>query len=75
MVGITKTDGAAAEFDPAASHRNIQPVRPGMGVVEVSEITGARMEEWPSFSGWRQGRGRATGFGEAHPVSEWASGL
>jgi hydrogenase nickel incorporation protein HypB len=41
---ITKMDMAdAAEFDLAAAHRNIESVRPGMQVFEVSSKTGAGM--------------------------------
>jgi hydrogenase nickel incorporation protein HypB len=47
---LTKTDLAAAvEFDPDAVRRNIQAVRPGMQVFEVSAKTGAGMERWLSF--------------------------
>src|SRR5262249_21498972 len=47
---ITKVDLAAAvEFDGAAAHRNIQSVRPGMPVLEVSAKTGQGMEEWSAF--------------------------
>ncbi len=43
---ITKIDLAeAVEFDRAAAHRNIQSVRPGMKVFEVSAKTGAGMDE------------------------------
>lgn len=43
---ITKMDLAAAtEFDLEAAHRNIQSVRPGMRVLEVSSKTGQGMEE------------------------------
>jgi hydrogenase nickel incorporation protein HypB len=42
---ITKIDLAAAvEFDAAAAHRNIQSVRPGMEVIEVSSRTGKDMD-------------------------------
>ena len=42
---ITKMDlASAAEFDLAAAHRNIQSVRPGMQVCEVSAKTGAGMD-------------------------------
>jgi hydrogenase nickel incorporation protein HypB len=42
---ITKMDLAlAAEFDSSAAHRNIQSVRPGMRVLEVSSKTGQGME-------------------------------
>src|SRR5215470_12877568 len=44
---ITKIDLAAAvEFDMKAVHRNIQAVRPGMHVVEVSAKTGAGIDDW-----------------------------
>ncbi len=43
---ITKMDLAAAvEFDRAAAHRNIQSVRPGMAVFEVSVKSGAGLQE------------------------------
>ncbi|HEV7904081.1 MAG TPA: hydrogenase nickel incorporation protein HypB [Pyrinomonadaceae bacterium] len=43
---ITKIDLAeAVEFERAAAHRNIQSVRPGMTVFEVSAKTGAGMDE------------------------------
>jgi len=44
---ITKIDLAAAvEFDVKAVHRNIQTVRPGMRVIEVSAKTGTGLENW-----------------------------
>jgi hydrogenase nickel incorporation protein HypB len=47
---ITKTDLAAAvEFDRAAALRNIQSVRPGMQVFEVSAKTGDGMDSWHRF--------------------------
>jgi hydrogenase nickel incorporation protein HypB len=47
---LTKLDLAAAvEFDAAAAHRNIQSVRPGIPVFEVSAKTGRGMEEWLQF--------------------------
>lgn len=47
---LTKIDlVAAAEFDRGAAHRNIQSVRPGMKVLEVSAKTSAGMEEWLGF--------------------------
>ena len=47
---ITKMDLAAVvEFDAAAAHRNIEAVRPGMCVFEVSAKTGQGMECWLSF--------------------------
>ena len=60
---ITKIDLATAvQFDGAAAHRNIQAVRPGMQVFEVSARTGAGMEQWFEFLRSRlaaSGRGRA----------------
>jgi hydrogenase nickel incorporation protein HypB len=47
---LTKMDLAAAvEFDAEAVRRNIQAVRPGMQVFEVSAKTGEGMERWLSF--------------------------
>ncbi|HET9743794.1 MAG TPA: hydrogenase nickel incorporation protein HypB [Terriglobales bacterium] len=47
---ITKMDLAqAAEFDLALAHRNIQSVRPGMRVFEVSAKTGMGVEELCGF--------------------------
>jgi hydrogenase nickel incorporation protein HypB len=47
---ITKMDlAAAAEFDLAAARRNIESVRPGMRVFEVSSKTGQGMDEALSF--------------------------
>lgn len=47
---ITKMDlAAAAEFDLALAHRNIQSVRPGMRVFEVSAKTGKGLEELIRF--------------------------
>jgi hydrogenase nickel incorporation protein HypB len=47
---ITKMDLAeAVEFDAAAAHRNIQAVRPGMDVFEVSAKRGDGMEPWLHF--------------------------
>jgi hydrogenase nickel incorporation protein HypB len=47
---ITKMDLAqAVEFDAAAAHRNIESVRPGMPVFEVSAKTGQGMEDWLRF--------------------------
>lgn len=47
---ITKMDlTAAAEFDLALAHRNIQSVRPGMRVFEVSAKTGQGIDELSSF--------------------------
>jgi hydrogenase nickel incorporation protein HypB len=47
---LTKIDLAAAVgFDRAAAHRNIQSVRPGMQVFEVSAKTGEGMDQWARF--------------------------
>lgn len=47
---ITKMDLAvAAEFDLAIANRNIQSVRPGMRVFEVSAKTGKGIDELSSF--------------------------
>ena len=47
---ITKMDlAAAAEFDLAAARRNIEGVRPGMRIFEVSSKTGLGMEEVATF--------------------------
>lgn len=44
---LTKMDLAAAvEFDLAAMRRNLEAVRPGMEIREVSAKSGAGMEEW-----------------------------
>jgi hydrogenase nickel incorporation protein HypB len=44
---VTKMDLAAAvEFDAAAVRANVERVRPGMRVIEVSAKTGAGMDEW-----------------------------
>jgi hydrogenase nickel incorporation protein HypB len=44
---ITKIDlAAAAEFDGSMAYRNIQQVRPGMRVLEVSAKTGVGMDAW-----------------------------
>lgn len=47
---LTKIDLAAAvEFDRAEALRNIQSVRPGMQVFEVSAKTGEGMDHWLHF--------------------------
>jgi hydrogenase nickel incorporation protein HypB len=47
---VTKLDLAAAvEFDAAALRRNVQAVRPGMEVFEVSAKTGQGMDSWLIF--------------------------
>jgi len=44
---ITKIDLAqAVEFDHETAHRNIQQVRPGIRVVELSAKTGVGMDAW-----------------------------
>ena len=44
---ITKTDLAeAVEFDRAAARANIQSVRPGIPMLELSSKNGQGMEEW-----------------------------
>ena len=51
---ITKMDLAeAVEFDAAAAHRNIQAVRPGMQIFDVSAKTGRGLDEWLRFLGER----------------------
>ena len=47
---ITKMDLAeAVEFDRSAAHRNIQAVRPGMSILEVSAKTGVGMNHWSTL--------------------------
>jgi hydrogenase nickel incorporation protein HypB len=47
---ITKIDLAGAvEFDLAAARDNIQQVRPGMQIIEVSSKTGEGVEAWLRF--------------------------
>ncbi|MGH9544763.1 MAG: hydrogenase nickel incorporation protein HypB [Terriglobales bacterium] len=47
---ITKSDLAgAAEFDWETAHRNIQAVRPGMRVFELSAKTGEGLDEYLEF--------------------------
>jgi hydrogenase nickel incorporation protein HypB len=47
---LTKIDLAeAVEFDRSAAHRNIQSVRPGLQVFEVSAKTGAGVEAWLAY--------------------------
>ncbi len=53
---VTKTDMAeAAGCDLAALRGNIQRVRPGMTVFELSAKTGVGMDEWLRFAGARAG--------------------
>jgi hydrogenase nickel incorporation protein HypB len=47
---ITKTDLAeAVEFEGAAAYANIQAVRPGMRIFQLSSKTGAGMQEYLDF--------------------------
>jgi hydrogenase nickel incorporation protein HypB len=47
---ITKVDLAeAVEFDRPAAHRNIQALRPGIPIFEVSAKTGQGLNSWLSF--------------------------
>jgi hydrogenase nickel incorporation protein HypB len=47
---LTKLDLAeAVEFDRTTARSNIQSVRPGMEILEVSTKTGAGMENWLSY--------------------------
>lgn len=53
---LTKIDLAeAAAFDAPAAYRNIQSVRPGMQILEVSAKTGQGMDAW---LGWLTHRGQ-----------------
>jgi hydrogenase nickel incorporation protein HypB len=57
---ITKSDLATAvEFDEVAAKRNIQAVRPGMGIFKVSAKTGEGMAEYVEFLERRRVRSRA----------------
>ena len=57
---ITKIDLArAAEFDASTANCNIQAVRPGMAVFDVSAKSGAGMEEFLGFLGSRRDVARA----------------
>jgi hydrogenase nickel incorporation protein HypB len=50
MAVVTKIDLAeVAEFDAVAANRNIQAVRPGMTVINMSAKTGAGMEQFLEF--------------------------
>jgi hydrogenase nickel incorporation protein HypB len=47
---ITKTDlSAAVEFDCAAAVKNLQAVRPGIEILQVSAKTGSGMDTWLEF--------------------------
>ena len=53
---ITKMDLAeVVEFDAAAAHNNIQAVRPGMQILELSAKSGAQMDGWLRCLEARQG--------------------
>ncbi len=56
---ITKIDLAeAVEFDRESAHANIQGVRPGVKVLEVSAKTGQGFQDWLGLvAGWRSGAG------------------
>lgn len=57
---ITKSGLASAvEFDEAAARRNIQAVRPGMEVFQLSAKTGEGMAEYLKFLKNRRIRARA----------------
>jgi len=54
---ITKIDLAQpVEFDWPTANKNIQAVRPGMPVIQVSSKTGEGMDDWLQFLGARRGR-------------------
>jgi hydrogenase nickel incorporation protein HypB len=52
---ITKMDLAAVEFDMATAKRNIQSVRPGKEIRDVSSKTGAGMAEFLEYLQARKG--------------------
>src|SRR6516225_2732642 len=57
---LTKMDLAAAVgFDGEAAHRNIQAVRPGMQVWEVSARSGAGLDEFVSYLSSRRAAAQA----------------
>jgi len=50
VAAITKVDLAeACEFDRAKTVANIEAVRPGMRILDVSAKTGAGLEEWLAY--------------------------
>jgi hydrogenase nickel incorporation protein HypB len=51
---------AAADFDLAAARRNIQSVRPGMQIFEVSAKSGSGMQEVLQFLRDQLARSRET---------------
>jgi hydrogenase nickel incorporation protein HypB len=58
---VTKSDLAdAVEFDREAARRNIQAVRPGMRVFELSAKTGAGVNEYLEFLAKRRAESRTT---------------
>jgi hydrogenase nickel incorporation protein HypB len=65
---VTKMDLAeAAEFDQAASSRNIQAVCPGMPIFHVSSKTGAGMNEYLAFLESRRDAVQRVGHGFSVP--------
>jgi hydrogenase nickel incorporation protein HypB len=70
---ITKMDLAdAVEFDRAAAYRNIQAVRPGMLILEVSAKKGLGMAEWMQFLETRYAESRTAqtaGISAAEPAT------
>lgn len=57
---ITKIDLAAAcEFDATLAHRNLNEIRPGIPVLEVSSKTGAGFPEWLEFLAKRRSEKQA----------------
>ncbi|MDB5307150.1 MAG: hypB [Gemmataceae bacterium] len=71
---VTKLDLAAAvEFDAAALRRNVQAVRPGMDLFEVSAKTGHGMDSWLDFlrsglAAWRADPGSLPHLDPAAPM-------
>ena len=66
---VTKIDLAeAVEFDRDAAYNNIQAVRPGMPVFEISAKTGHGVESWLDYLRGRRGRaqGDPVSNSEAH---------
>jgi hydrogenase nickel incorporation protein HypB len=78
---VTKMDLAAAvEFDASVLRQNVQSVRPGMGVLEVSAKTGEGMGRWLDFlesglAAWRPGSGHSAHLDAAglRPAADGAS--
>ncbi len=66
---ITKMDLAeAAEFDIAAARRNIEGVRPGMRIFEVSSKTGLGMEDVTAFLRTQLLQSREADKSNSHPA-------